>query len=249
MKHFTSFQSYLSELTIITLLLTLACGNAWGTEVTYNCNSSTDVTTLNSTSSQITVGTGANVFYIYSANSLKSKPSSSGFTLQADKYQVSQTSDQIVVFVPTTSNAISNIEVYASTSYTRKAYYGSTTTATSAVASTAMGSALATTSTSYTPWGSSFEKGTYYSFGGQTGGSGYVYIHKVVVTFSDVTPRTFKSGEKIYFKDQESNFDFDALWKVSSGNVYAYFWNNTENAWSDYGDLVEGSITQENGFI
>lgn len=29
-KHFTSFQSYLSELTIITLLLTLACGQVWG---------------------------------------------------------------------------------------------------------------------------------------------------------------------------------------------------------------------------
>ena len=58
---------------------------------------------------------------------------------------------------------------------------------------------------------------------------------------SSCTARTFKSGEKIYFKDQESNFDFDALWKVESGNVYAYFWNDTENAWSSNGTLAEGS--------
>lgn len=35
-KHFTSFQSYLSKLTIITLLLTLACGQAWGTDFTFS---------------------------------------------------------------------------------------------------------------------------------------------------------------------------------------------------------------------
>ena len=60
------------------------------------------------------------------------------------------------------------------------------------------------------------------------------------------TPRTFKSGEKVYFKDQSSNFDFGALWKVSSGNVYAYFWNDTENAWSSYGTPVDGSWNDAN---
>lgn len=61
------------------------------------------------------------------------------------------------------------------------------------------------------------------------------------------TPRTFKSGEKIYFKDQSSKLtDIDNFWKVDGGNVYAYFWNATENAWSDYGDLVDGSWNSAN---
>ena len=166
------------------MMLVMSTVTAWGAAVTYNCTSSTDVTTLNSTSSQITVGSGTNTFYIYSANSLKSKPSSSGFSLATDKYQVSQTSDMIVVFVPTTSDNVSNIEFYASTSNTRKAYYKSSTDATTLTSSpSTTANALATTSTSYSLW-NSFSKGTYYAFGGQTAGSGYVYIHKVVVTFS-----------------------------------------------------------------
>lgn len=162
-----------------------------------------------------------------------------------------QSTDQLVVFVPTTSNAVSKIEVYASTSNTRKAYYNSTTTSSTIISGqSTTASALATSSTSYTPWGSTFNKGTYYSFGGQTGGSGNVYIHKVVVTFQDAEPRTFESGQKIYFKDASGNISgLSCLWKVSGGNVYACFYDDEatpNSAWSTYGDLVSGSWNAAN---
>ena len=58
--------------------------------------------------------------------------------------------------------------------------------------------------------------------------------------------RTFKSGEKIYFKDaKDKNLD-NSTWKISDGNIYAYFWNNSENTWSSYGNLVSGSWNTEN---
>lgn len=79
-------------------------------------------------------------------------------------------------------------------------------------------------------------------------GSNKNYDIFVILTEADAscTPCTFKSGDKVYFKDQSSNFDFDALWKVSSGNVYAYFWNDTENAWSSYGTPVDGDWNAAN---
>lgn len=58
--------------------------------------------------------------------------------------------------------------------------------------------------------------------------------------------RTFKSGEKIYFKDAKDKNLNNSTWKVSDGNIYAYFWNNSENAWSSYGNLVSGSWNAEN---
>ena len=92
---------------------------------------------------------------------------------------------------------------------------------------------------------SGYDANTYYTYTFTADGD--VSLWGVYVECGATTSyRTFKSGEKIYFKDQESNFDFDALWKVSSGNVYAYFWNDTENAWSSYGDLVEGSWNAAN---
>lgn len=68
-----------------------------------------------------------------------------------------------------------------------------------------------------------------------------------VYTDDACTPCTFKSGDKVYFQDQSNKLtDIDDYWKVSSGNVYAYFWNDTENAWSSYGNLVDGSWNSAN---
>ena len=58
--------------------------------------------------------------------------------------------------------------------------------------------------------------------------------------------RTFKSGEKIYFKDAKDKNLNNSTWKVGDGNIYAYFWNNSDNAWSSYGNLVSGSWNAEN---
>lgn len=61
------------------------------------------------------------------------------------------------------------------------------------------------------------------------------------------TPRTFKSGEKIFFKDASGNISgISAKWKADGNNIYAYFWNATENAWSTYGNLVSGSWNEAN---
>lgn len=217
---------FLRLLLLVCMLATASAGWAQ-TEITYNCNSSTDVATLNSTSSQITVGSGANLFYIYSANSLKGTAGTSQFTLNSGKYQVGQTSDMIVVFVPTTSNTISNIEIYASTSNTRKAYYKSSTDATTLTSSpSTTASALATSSTSYTPWGNTFSKGTYYAMGGRTSGSGEVYIHKVVVTFNDgggstpaASDATFSDGS---YTIGGSALDLSSLFHSSSTGTVTY---------------------------
>ena len=58
--------------------------------------------------------------------------------------------------------------------------------------------------------------------------------------------RTFKSGEKIYFKDAKDKNLNNSTWKVGGGNIYAYFWNDSENAWSTNGNLVSGSWDSEN---
>ena len=58
--------------------------------------------------------------------------------------------------------------------------------------------------------------------------------------------RTFKSGQKIYFKDAKDSNLNNSTWKVGNGNIYAYFWNNSENAWSSYGNLVSGFWNAEN---
>jgi len=61
--------------------------------------------------------------------------------------------------------------------------------------------------------------------------------------------RTFKSGEKVFFKDASGNITWGslgALWKVSTGNIYAYFWNDTENAWSAAATHVGGTENAAN---
>ena len=58
--------------------------------------------------------------------------------------------------------------------------------------------------------------------------------------------RTFKSGQKIYFKDAKDSNLNNSTWKVGGGNIYAYFWNDSENAWSTNGSLVSGSWDSEN---
>ena len=70
------------------------------------------------------------------------------------------------------------------------------------------------------------------------------------VLASSSSPRTFKSGQKIYFKDASGNISgLSCLWKVNDsgrGNIYAYFWNDTEGAWSTYGDKVSGNWNEAN---
>lgn len=63
------------------------------------------------------------------------------------------------------------------------------------------------------------------------------------------TARTFKSGEKIYFKDASGNITWgslNCLWKVANGDIFAYFWNDTENAWSTSASLSSGTINGTN---
>lgn len=63
------------------------------------------------------------------------------------------------------------------------------------------------------------------------------------------TARTFKSGQEIFFKDASGNItwgDLKCLWKVSSGDIFAYFWNDSEEAWSSSASLASGEINKEN---
>lgn len=68
-------------------------------------------------------------------------------------------------------------------------------------------------------------------------------IYKIVYTPAS-SPRTFKSGEKIYFKDYSANITWGELnnkWVSASGEVYAHFWNATTNETSSKGIVVSGS--------
>ena len=77
-------------------------------------------------------------------------------------------------------------------------------------------------------------------------------IVSINTAWADETPkRTFESGQKIYFKDASGNISgLNCLWKVSSGNVYAYFYDDAatpNSAWaSSYGDMVHGSWNAAN---
>ena len=72
-----------------------------------------------------------------------------------------------------------------------------------------------------------------------------IKVTNIKVTYSASTSRKFKSGEKVFFKDASGNITWgslNALWKVSTGNIYAYFWNDTENAWSTAATAVGGAV-------
>ena len=78
--------------------------------------------------------------------------------------------------------------------------------------------------------------------------SGNIYIYSVELVYaSSCTSRTFESGQKIFFKDASGDISgIGAKWKADGKNIYAYFWNDTENAWSTYGNLVSGSWNAAN---
>ena len=68
-------------------------------------------------------------------------------------------------------------------------------------------------------------------------------VYGIDVTYAS-TPRTFNSGQEIFFKDYSANItwgDLKKKWVSDGGHVYAYFWNDTENAWSAAGTVVSGS--------
>lgn len=168
-------------------------GAAWAQTVTWTA-SEADVTTLKTNPFYITVGTGANSFSIYGCRASSNQSNS----WNSDNNGIQTTDNSIAksgiaVYVPSTSNPISAIKVTMLTTDSRKVYYTSGTSLPSANPSTSV--TLTTSAAEYEPWGTSgFSKETYYSVGGQNGGSGAVIFTKIEVTFATAYAITWNNG-------------------------------------------------------
>ena len=157
-----------------------------------------DVTTLtNKSVAVITVGTGTQSFKIYAIRPLTGSTSDIKLLWDASANAIKMNDNGmdkagIAIYVPNTSDNISNIVVYMHTSNSRKTLYASGNPCPSS--GTVTTSALAKTPTAYTFWTGPFSKDTYYAFGGRSGGSGDAFYDKVEVTFAGSTTPVAVTG-------------------------------------------------------
>ena len=146
-----------------------------------------DVTALTDPSVHVvTVGTGSQSFQVFSTrpffnnNAVKLEWDASENAIKMTDNGIDKAG--LAIYVPSTSDNISNIVVYMHTSNTRKTLYASGNPCPSS--GTATAEALAKTSTGYTFWSGTFSKDVYYACGGRSGGSGDSYFDKIEVTFT-----------------------------------------------------------------
>lgn len=266
-----SYRCYLRNLAMIFAILTLSIANigmAWGANTpaaagTYTLTASNKP---GDTNKFYKLGNGV---YIHRRNNssqgddgLKvTKENTNGIAVYVNSsmnlscsiYKASSKEEQTVgINVYTLSNGSTTFDSFESG--TDNSTTVSVTLSASATYTTSVSFAAAESKTAETKSSSNItlEAGYYYIVPAETTNEGKTYLKSITLAAAaapSCTARTFKSGEKIYFKDQESNFDFDALWKVESGQLYAYFWNDgeSEKAWSDAaGTCVEGSWNAAN---
>lgn len=266
-----SYRCYLRNLAVIFAILTLSIANigmAWGANTpaaagTYTLTASNKP---GNTNKFYKLGNGV---YIHRRNNssqgddgLKvTKENTNGIAVYVNSsmnlscsiYKASSKEEQTVgINVYTLSNGSTTFDSFESG--TDNSTTVSVTLSASATYTTSVSFAAAESKTAETKSSSNItlEAGYYYIVPAETTNKGKTYLKSITLAAAaapSCTARTFKSGEKIYFKDQESNFDFDALWKVESGQLYAYFWNDgeSEKAWSDAaGTCVEGSWNAAN---
>ena len=150
-----------------------------------------DVTALTNTSVHVVnVGSGSQSFQIYSTrpffnnNEVKLAWDASANAVKMTDNGMDKAG--IAIYVPTTSDDISNIVVYMHTSNSRKTLYASGNPCPNS--GTVTSSALAKTSTGYTFWNETFVKDKYYVCGGRSGGSGDSYYDKIEVVFAGPAP-------------------------------------------------------------
>ena len=228
---------------MIFAVLVLSVGQMCGGEVVWVANE-TDITSIKNRI-DVVVGSGTAMFTI------KPVRASNDVAISWESSALKFTDNDIAksgvaIYIPSAVDDIEKIEFYMHGS--RKTYYASGSTM--PTSGTATSTAIASTSTSYEFWSSPYSKNFYYAVGGHKDGSGNDYIDKIVVTFASsspsCTPRTFKSGEKIFFQDASGDISgLSAKWKTASNNVYAYFYGSNDGAadtWSTtYGNCVTGT--------
>ena len=178
---------YGSVLTRLFLLLCLLATTqaGWATKVTWTANE-TDVSTITADPYNKTVGSGTQSFILY-ANHDNSNINGS-WNSSKKAYVIGDNAlkkSGISVYIPNTSDNVTSIKVYMSTSNSRSIYYTSGSSLPTNNPSTTQ--ALTTTDTGYELWTSTttLPKKNYYSVGGRSGGSGDNYITKIEVTFND----------------------------------------------------------------
>ena len=227
---------------LLLVLLLAGIGNAWGgTPVTWTASSS-DVTTLVG-KEKVTVGSGTRTFDVWAVRAkvdASNTPSISydgGVKLNDNGINKSG----VAIYIPSSVDDIESIEFYIKTSNSRKTYYADGSSCPSS--GTAMGSALETSFTAYDFWsGGSYSKNHYYAVGGKTGGSGDVYIQKIVVTFADAAAGTdwyVKGGWNSW--GTTDNFkgtgtEISATVNITTAGLYEFkVWNDTGGDGTWYG--------------
>lgn len=171
---------------LLLILTTVSVAVFAQTTVTWNPTSA-DVTALTNTSVHVVnVGSGTQSFQIYSTrpffnnNAVKLEWDATANAVKMTDNGMDKAG--IAIYVPSTSDNISNIVVYMHTTNTRKTLYASGNPCPQT--GTVTSEALAKTSTGYTFWSGAFSKDVYYVCGGRSGGSGDSYFDKVEVTFA-----------------------------------------------------------------
>jgi len=244
----------------VALLLCLGFGNVWGTEIysaiVYSGVSSNVSASDNNlhtfTSSQATV-TGGSLAYCATSGSPTVISTSQGPS--GDKKKVFALNSNTVYLQVTVSQALAVGDVIYGDMYDARALWftgSSTTTRPSPAPATATGTGTSSvwSSVSYTVQAGDALVGQT-SFNVWRGTSNNTYFSAIRIERS-ATPRTFKSGEIIYFKDYSSNMSTlggSTHWKNGSGNVYAKFYDASAKTWTycaSYADLVSGSWNGDN---
>ena len=184
-------QGYLKNFAMLFAVLVMSIANigmAWGEDVTWNITEA-NVTTLTATQgASITIGSGSKQYSVHAVRGGGSNKNSDSWVADVGmKFGDGNLyKSGIAVYVPTTSNNISSISFYMKKSADKARvvkYYAADAIALESEPSTST-QTLTTSFAPYSPF-SSPAKGKYYIVGGYTGGSGDVYLQKVVVTFSD----------------------------------------------------------------
>ena len=217
-------QCYLRNLAMIFAILTLSIANigtAWGAEATLSVIG-TDYTLVNESGSDVTTWV----------------VNSSGMTKTGTSISSYSNITQIVVTFSTLGSSNAG-------KFMMETWVGDTKIDTRGVIKKDNGTALSSTTQTITVPSLTGAVKVKLS---RTTSNSTPEISSIAITYTatpSCTARTFKSGEKIFFKDASGSISgISDFWKTKSNNIYAYFYDSNDGAeavWSTFGNCVTGS--------
>ncbi|MBR2166806.1 MAG: InlB B-repeat-containing protein, partial [Paludibacteraceae bacterium] len=253
---------YLRYAAMIFCVLAMSVANigmAWGTSVVALDPGTYSLASATATGSSKQFGMCNNIYYgrngsgVTVSSGLNAKgilvafkiSSASKVTFSLRNTNTSNTRTDAWDIKPLTEDEFAGIVAQYDARGTATTYYSCAASAVSSISGEIAKSSTGTTSESAT-----LSAGCYGFYQATHSGDGN-YITGVTITAS-AAPRTFKSGQIIYFKDYKSNMSTlggTTHWKNGSGNVYAKFYDASAKTWtycSSYADLVYGSWNGDN---